>query len=66
MGIKCMTPVEEHHLALIRGNGETEYFVWDLCLSGLCTGIPVINPGFNPRQKSVFLIPFFSFSLYTM
>ena len=26
---------------------------WDLWLSGLCTGIPVIDPGFNPGQKSV-------------
>ena len=26
-------------------------FVWDLWLSGLCTGIAVLNPGFHPRQK---------------
>ena len=25
MSIKCMTPVQEHHLAVIRGNGETEF-----------------------------------------
>ena len=28
-------------------------FAWDLWLSGLCTGISVPNPGFDPGQKSI-------------
>ena len=31
-------------------------FVWDLWLSGLYTGIPVIDPGFNPGRKSVSIL----------
>ena len=44
-------------LAVIRGMGRLTT-VWDLWLSGSCTGIPVIDPGFNPRRKShsIFLL----------
>ena len=38
-------------------------FVGDLFLSSLCTGIPVIDPGFDLRQKLVLLIPSISFGL---
>ena len=34
-------------------------FVWDLWLGGLCTGIQVIDPEFDPGHKSVLSQSFF-------
>ena len=36
-------------------------FVWDSWLSGLCTGIPVIDPEFDPGHESVVSHSFFLF-----
>ena len=46
------TSVQKYHLALKRGNGETD-FLWDLWLGGFCTGIPVIDLEFNPGHELV-------------
>ena len=58
--------VDLHRPKVDRGNEKDLAFVWELWLSGYCTGIPVTDPRLIPWRKPVFLIPYLLFTCVSL